>query len=366
MRPGQRVGPYVVRELLGRGAMGLVLRVEHPELGHEYALKVVRPEMLGDPESVGRFRREMEALARVDDHPGIVRVHSAGETADGAPFYAMELVRGRSLAEALKRGLLARDAALDVLAEVAAALAHLHARGIVHRDVKPENVLVDEAGRARLTDFGLARSLGLRADRLTRTGDLVGTPTHMAPEQALGAEVGPWTDVYALGVVLYEVLTGRTPHTGATALEVFRQVAEGAPFPPPSRLADDVAPALEAVCLRALARRAIDRYPDVASFAQDLARARAGPPPRPRPRRPPDGGGRRRCSPRRPQAAPGGAPRPRRGASLRRRAGPRGRAPSTSATSSAASSTRPTSAGRPCSPRSGARARAGPRGPLRR
>ncbi|MBX3470041.1 MAG: serine/threonine protein kinase, partial [Planctomycetes bacterium] len=276
MRPGQRIGPYVVRELLGRGAMGFVLRVEHPELGHEYALKLVRPDMLGDQDAVGRFRREMEALAQVDDHPGIVRVHSAGETEEGAPYYAMELVRGRSLAEALQKQLLGLDAALDVIAQVAAALGHLHARGIVHRDVKPENVLVDEAGQARLTDFGLARSLGLRADRLTRSGDLVGTPTHMAPEQAMGrlGEVGPWTDVYALGVVLYEVLAGRTPHQGATALEVFTKVAEGAPFPPPSRLAEGVAPALEAVCLRALARRPIDRYPDVASFVRDLAAAR--------------------------------------------------------------------------------------------
>jgi hypothetical protein len=270
---GTRYGPYVVVGELGRGNMGVVYLARHVELGNTYAVKVLGADLAHDPEQLARFEREMAALARFD-HPGVVRVHSAG-VQEGRPYFVMEHVVGQSLRQA-QRGGLPPEAAFDVLEQVAETLAHAHAQGLVHRDVKPDNVLVGADGRARLADFGLVKALHEKAERLTRTGDVVGTPAYMAPEQVsvdLGG-VGPWTDVFALGAALYEVLGGRPPYLSATSVEIYEKLMDGAPIPP---LPDTVDPALAEVVLKALAHEPTDRYRDGGELLAALRAARAEP-----------------------------------------------------------------------------------------
>lgn len=281
-RPGDVFGPYRVVAGIGRGAMGEVLLVEHVELGAQYALKVLGKELAENAEARDRFVREMASLAAVDVHPGIVRIHASGFLPDGRPYFAMEYVEGRNLTRAIHHQLLGLEEAVEVAAEVAEALGFLHARGLVHRDVKPDNVILAAEGRARLTDFGLAKAIGADDQRLTLTGDLIGTPAYMAPEQAQGQrEVTPATDVYACGVLLYEALTGRLPYEARTAIQITRKVANGMPFPKPTRLVVTIPPAVEAVVLKALEFKPQSRYPDGTALAEALRAAIAEPPPPP-------------------------------------------------------------------------------------
>jgi len=274
--PAKRIGPYVVERVLGRGAMGEVFVGRHEEHGARHAVKVLAKWLVDDETAAARFEREMALLASVEAHPHVVRVHSAGRTADGRPFYAMELVEGRSLKDALKAGIDPEEA-LDVVEQVADALAFTHARGIVHRDLKPDNVMLAADGAARLTDFGLSRAAAQVADRLTRTGDMIGTPAYMAPEQVQpDREVGPWTDVYGLSALLYELLTGEIPYPGKAALEVYTKILEGEPPPPVRALRPEVDPRVEAVVMRGLAHPVEERYPDAGAFLEDLRRARGG------------------------------------------------------------------------------------------
>ena len=259
-------GRFELGELLGQGAMGQVWRARDRDLDRDVALKLIRS---FEGVRVERFRREAELAARLQ-HPGIVRVHAAGEE-HGLPWIALELVEGaRSLQAAAQRMPLAGR--LRLLRDAAAALGHAHARGVVHRDVKSENVLIDRDGRARVTDFGIATAADL--ERLTRSGALVGTPTALAPEQVEGQPVSPATDVWGLGVLLYLTLTGRPPFEAPSFMDLIGQVLAAAP-PPPRRLAPDTPPAVEAVCLRALARDPRDRYPDGAAMAAALDEALA-------------------------------------------------------------------------------------------
>ena len=251
--------------------MGVVLRARDLLSGRPVAVKVIRGERL-DAQRLVRFQREGQITAGLD-HPGIVRVHAAGVEA-GVPWLAYELIEGaRELSQVLPGLGLAERVAL--IEQVAEALGHAHARGVVHRDVKPQNVLVDADGRARLVDFGLGAVDGLT--RLTETGALLGTPLYMAPEQydpGLGP-TGPPSDVWATGCLLYLALTGRAPFDATTLLGLIAQVCR-APVPPPHALAPEVPPALEAVCLRALERDPARRYPTGTALAEDLARWRAG------------------------------------------------------------------------------------------
>ena len=279
--PPRLIGPYILMELLGRGAMGEVWLAAHQELESYYALKLINEVQAADDDGVRRFQREVEAMAAVDRHPAIVRIHSAGVAPDGRPYYAMEYVTGRSLKDALREGLPLEEA-LDALEQVADGLGWVHAHGIVHRDVKPENVLLTDEGGARLTDFGLARlDAAAAADRLTRTGEIIGTPVYMAPEQLdrTRGEVGPHSDVWSLGTILYELLTGTPPYMAATSLEVYQKLMERAPIPPPStrpRGGEPPLPALDAVCLTALQHDPARRYGDGAEFLAALRAARGG------------------------------------------------------------------------------------------
>lgn len=249
-----------IGEQLGRGAMGVVHRAFDPASQRQVALKIL---LAG---SADRFEREGVLSARLD-HPSIVRVHTSG-VREGRPCLVYELIEGgRTLTDALGEGCSLKRA-VELLRDTARGLGHAHARGVIHRDVKPDNVLIDGEGRAKVTDFGLAASKGL--DQLTVTGAVLGTPLYMAPETLGGAKelVGPATDVWALGAILYEALAGLPPYSGDSLVSLSVQVID-APVPPiqASRAAP---PALLAVAKRALEKDPQDRHPNGDAFADDL------------------------------------------------------------------------------------------------
>src|SRR5258708_7839745 len=210
-------GQYRVIRLLGRGGMGAVYLARDLALEREVAIKVVKT---AEEQSYDRFRREARTAAKLS-HPNIVPLHAFGEV-EGMPYFVMGYVRGESLAARLRRdGKLPDDEARRIVADLAEALDHAHRQGVVHRDVKPDNVLLDdESGRALLTDFGVAKALG-RSETLTAVGSVVGTPSYMSPEQAAGrADIDGRSDIYSLGVMAYAMLTGRLPFEGKTAADV--------------------------------------------------------------------------------------------------------------------------------------------------
>ena len=251
--------------------MGVVFEVVEVQTQRRLALKLVEGRL--DDRRAERFRREGEITASLD-HPGIVRVISAGSLGE-RPYLAYELVEGaRSLDDVFHKASL--DERVALLRDAARALGHAHRAGVIHRDVKPDNVLVDAKGQVRVTDFGLAAAQGL--ERLTRTGAALGTPTHMSPEQITGQSrdtYGPPTDVWSLGVILYDAMTGELPFQGATMVELGAQISA---IPPhrPSTISRELTPGLEAICLQALEKDPAKRYPDAGEFADDLDRYLAG------------------------------------------------------------------------------------------
>lgn len=270
--PGRRLGPYLLVRELGAGGMGTVFAARHEALGVERAVKVLP--CGEEPERLERFRREGRAQAAADAHPNVVRVHALEEQ-DGLLYLAMDLAAGGDLARRIGDGPLPPLEAARLVRDLARGLAHVHAAGVLHRDIKPENVLFDEQGTPKLVDFGLAHVAGEAT--LTRSNAFLGTPAAMAPEQAAGTprEVDERTDVYGLGVVLYQCLTGRRPFDGPSVFEVIRQVLFEPPLPPRA-LAPEVPEVLEAVCLRALAKEREARYPGASALADDLERVLAG------------------------------------------------------------------------------------------
>ncbi len=271
----RQVGRFQVRARLGAGAFGTVYRAYDPQLDREVALKVPQPGTLDEPRAADRFLREARAAARLH-HPHIVPVYDAGS--DGSHHYiASGFIDGRTLAHALNEGPFDCRRAAEVVRELADALDHAHRQGIVHRDVKPANVLLDAQGQPHVTDFGLAHRQDT-ATRLTQEGAILGTPAYMAPQEAAGrhGEAAPASDQYSLGVVLYELLCGQTPFAGPPQVVLYNILNTDPP--PPRSVRPKVSPALEAVCLRAMARRPEDRYPSCREFADDLRRWLAGEP----------------------------------------------------------------------------------------
>ena len=260
-----RVSHYELRHLLGRGGMGEVYEAFDLKAKRPVALKFVAPELAAEPEAFRRF--ESEALnAAALNHPHIATLYEF-EPEGERPFIAMELVAGPSLRDRITAGPLGLQESLEVARDVAAALAYAHRRGIVHRDIKPENLMFDEEGRIKVMDFGLARAL--MASRLTLTGSSLGTPSYMSPESAQQGSAGTPSDVFALGLVLSEMLTGQQTFHGDSPLAVMYAIVNAAP-PPLRQQRPDASEALEALVARLLAKDP-ERRPDAAGAARELA-----------------------------------------------------------------------------------------------
>ncbi len=267
----------VVREL-GRGGMGVVYLVRQGSLGRLAAVKVLRPAGVASGPTTRRLLEEARHLARLR-HPHIVAVHEVGRDGRGEPYFTMDYIDGEPLSALLGRGRLTPSQSLAILNPVAGAVRHAHEHGVIHRDLKPGNILLDGAGTAIVTDFGLARDLA-RADGLTRPGEMMGTPAYMAPEQARGQAglVGEATDVHALGAIFYEMLSGRPPYGNDAPADILARLLRDDPTPP-TRLDRRVPRDLEAICLKALAKEPARRYATVAALIEDLRRFEAGVPP---------------------------------------------------------------------------------------
>ncbi len=260
-------GKFEMLGEIGRGGMGVVYKARDKELDRIVAIKMILASNLASKEQVERFYTEARAAAKLDS-PHIVGIHDVGQI-HGQHYFAMDYVPGQSLSQVIQAGPIAPETAARYVYAVARGVAQLHAQDVVHRDLKPSNILLDESGRPRVTDFGLAKVL--HADgRMTRTGAIVGTPGYMAPEQAAGkGNVGPVSDVYSLGAILYELLTGRPPFSGETPLDTLVQVLEGEPQRP-SRLRAGLPTPLERICLKCLEKAPQDRYVSATALAEDL------------------------------------------------------------------------------------------------
>lgn len=264
-----RIGPYVLMGELGRGGMGVVFRARQPGLGREVALKVLRLGPLSDREQVQQFRREASAAALLR-HPNIVAIHDVGE-ADGHVYFSMDLVEGRTLGAAVADGPMDPERAVRILVTVTTAVAAAHARGVVHRDLKPDNILLDGSDEPFVTDFGLATAGGGGMTAVTLEGRVFGSPAYMAPEQAdpRRGPVGPPADIHALGAILYHLITGRPPFSAATVAGTLGLVAEADPVSP-RRLNPNVSRDLETLCLRCLEKEPARRYASAAALKSDL------------------------------------------------------------------------------------------------
>lgn len=271
---------YEILEWLGEGGMGVVYEAKHRGLNRTVALKMIREIARGRSDALARFRIEAESVARLK-HPNIIQIYDIGD-ADGLPFVALEFLDGGSLGDRLAGNPQPARAAAELTMTLAAAVQAAHDHGIIHRDLKPANVLYGSDGVPRVTDFGLAKRVGSDEGE-TRTGQVMGSPCYMAPEQARGdsRDVGPAADVYALGAILYEMLTGRPPFKGATPMETVRQVVENEPVPPAS-LVPRVPRDLETIALKCLAKPPARRYPSARALAEDLKRYLEGVPVRAR------------------------------------------------------------------------------------
>ena len=264
-------GRYRILRKLGSGGMANVYLAEDEDLGRRVAIKILSERYANDESFNERFRREAKSAASLS-HPNIVSIYDRGE-ADGIPYIAMEVIEGRSLKELiLTRGPLPLATAIDYTHQILDALRFAHRNGIIHRDIKPHNILLGAENRAKVTDFGIARA---GATQMTEVGSIMGTAQYLSPEQARGAPVTAASDLYSVGIVLYEMLTGQVPFSGDSAIEIAMKHLNETPRPP-SSLRPELTPELDQVVLRALAKNPEDRYQASEEFSADLDRVEAG------------------------------------------------------------------------------------------
>jgi eukaryotic-like serine/threonine-protein kinase len=271
-------GRYRIEDVLGRGGMASVYLARDEELERSVAVKVLAEHLADQPDFHDRFLREARLAAQLS-HPNVVQVFDVGEE-DGSPFIVMECVEGSTLADELQeRGRLDPDEVVDLALQICGGLEHAHAAGLVHRDIKPQNLLLRPDGTVKIADFGIARAA--ETTRLTQMGSVMGTAAYLSPEQALGEEVTAAADLYSLGCVLYELLTGRTPYVFETLPELVVKHRDEV-IPPVRELRPDVPERLEAAVMHALARNPDYRPASAAALAEELAVASPDPPIRPR------------------------------------------------------------------------------------
>ena len=262
LAPGAKLGPYTISAHLGSGGMGIVYEAHDPRLGRQVAIKVLPPDLTRDETAKQRFLQEAKAASALD-HPNICTIHEINETNDGQPYLVMAYYEGETLKQRIERGALPPAKAIDIATQVGQGLAKAHAAGIVHRDIKPANVIVTRDGAAKILDFGLAKLSGMEG--ATQTSTTVGTVAYMSPEQARGAAVDHCTDIWSLGVVLYEMLTGRPPFRGDNLLTLADAIRRHDPSP----LTGD-AGRLDRVVRRALGKEATGRYQDISDMLEAL------------------------------------------------------------------------------------------------
>lgn len=271
LQAGQMVGPYQIINQIGMGGMATVYRAYHPEMDRYVAIKVLSYQFAMSEEFLGRFKQEARVIARLE-HPHILPVYDVGES-NGLPYLVMRYMDAGTLSDRMKTGPLTLDEVDRWFTQFADALAYAHERGVIHRDIKPSNALLDSHGNLFLTDFGIAKLLE-GSSKFTATGAITGTPSYMSPEQATGEKVDQRSDIFSLGIVLYEMLAGQVPFNAETPLAVIIRLVQE-PLPPPSTINPHIPPPLERVVLKALAKTPADRYPTVRLFAEAWVHALA-------------------------------------------------------------------------------------------
>jgi len=266
---GKQFGHYQIVAPLGEGGMAAVYKAYQPSMERYVAVKVLPRHMVTSEEFVLRFRREAKMLAQLQ-HPHILPVFDYGE-ADGYPYIVMPFVQSGTLSQLMQKRSLSFLEARRVVAQLAGALSYAHARGMIHRDIKPSNVLIDESANCLLTDFGLAR-MAESSTKITTSGTVMGTPAYMSPEQGAGSNIDHRSDIYSLGIILYEMVTGRVPYTAETPVAiVFKHIQD--PLPSARKLNPNLPESVELVLLKALAKNPDDRYQNAEDFAQAIQRA---------------------------------------------------------------------------------------------